>query len=328
MPTPAVNDPSRYYATDASPSLAWEMTICECLSSRGSPYLEAMREPKPYGEAVGRFVQARLGLSAGSSVLEVGGGYGTLMAAFLDVIPARDVTLVDVSPFLLAEQRRALASRPQCSFVEADALSFLGSCDREWDLVVSNENLGDLRAYTDLPREEVAAALADPARLRDGAGDDDLIASAARKFARYGLPLPDGPAFHFNYGAIEYLESLAPRARAVFLSEHGADTVLPKPYSEFVSCEGSTGLPRRISLKGHDEYSIHFGFLERVARKLGYQVCRFHMMEFLGLRHDEGVRFMVRAASTRSEKAELMQEFFLHAAEYQCMLLVRERGPA
>lgn len=319
MERAAVNDPSSYYALEEEPSLAWEMTICQCLSSRASPYLTALRQPKPYGEIVADFLADRGVLHWGTSLVEVGGGRGSLMAALLDVMPAAEVTMVDLSPFFLEHQRRAVGRFSNVTFVRSDAAAFFRTLHGEVDLVVSNENLGDLRTYTNLPKAEVLGLVE-----TDGwQGRDDVVSEVAAKASRYGLDLSDAPeSFAFNMGAIEYLEALAPKARAVFLVEHGADTVVPPAYAEFVSCE-ATGYPRRIPLKGHDEYTIHFGHLAAVARRLGYRVERLHLMEVLDLRFDEGVRFMVRAPTVGNEVAEVVHEFYHHVAEYQAMMLVR-----
>lgn len=319
MERPEVNDPSAYYAMEEEPSLAWEMTICQCLASRASPYLTALRQPKPYGELVADFLADRGVLHWGTSLVEVGGGRGSLMAGLLDVMPVAEVTMVDVSPFFLAHQRQAVGRFSNVTFVQSDAAAFFRTLDRDVDLVVSNENLGDLRTCTRLPKAEVLRL------LKTGAweGRSDVVSQVAATAACYGLDLSDAPeSFAFNVGAVEYLEALAPRARAVFFTEHGADTVVPPPYDEFVSSE-ATGYPRRISLKGHDEYTIHFGHLEAVARRLGYRVERLHLMEVLDLRCDDGVRLMVEAPTPDSDVAEVVHEFYHHVAEYQAMMLVR-----
>lgn len=315
MAPAGVNDPSSYYALEESPSLAWEMTICQSLSDRGSPYLQALETPRLYGDILASFLRTRWATEP-SSVVEVGGGQGTLMASLLDALPFENVTMVDVSPFFLRRQRQALSGRKGVSFRLEHAFAFLDRLSEPVDLLISNENLGDLRTITGVERLQVEQALA-------GSPADPLAAAVAEKIRAYGLDFSGAPeAFHFSIGAVEYLERLAPKARAVFLTEHGADTVVPPPYDEFVGSEAD-GFPRQIRLRGHDEYSIRFGDLAAVGRALGYRVERLHMMEFLGLRHDPAARSMVRVHNTRAETAELVRELFLHAAEYQVLYLWR-----
>jgi hypothetical protein len=296
------------------------MTICQCLARRDSPYQAALRTPAPYGELLAEFLVARVGLSPEWSAVEVGGGYGSLMSAFLGVVPLRDVTLVDLSPFFLEQQRRALAGHPGASFVRSDAVEYFRGRVQPVDLVISNENIGDLRTCVDVRRDGLFEELA----RGSARAEDSVVAAVAEKVARYDLDLSDAPErFAFNLGAVEYLEALAPSARAVFLSEHSAEAALPPPFDGFVSPPRSDGYPRRVPLKGHDEYTIKFGHLEVVARRLGYRVERLHLMEFLDLRDDEGVRFMVRAPTIGNEVAEVIHEFYHHVAEYEAMVLTR-----
>lgn len=323
MPVPGINDPAPYYAQDPAPSLAWEMTVCQCLATLESPYQAALRRPGRYGALVAQFLGDRAGLGGAEAVVEIGGGCGTLMAALLDAVPLRAVTMVDVSPVFLEEQRRALAGRVGVRFVRADAMDFLRSIDGPLDVVVSNENIGDLPTYTAVPRDQVLSRL-ETGVFREGPPPGDIVGHVAEKAARYGLDLSCAPeTFAFNIGAIEYLEALAPRARAVWIAEHSCDAVVPAPYDDFVSLPPSDGCPRRVPLRGHDEYTIKFEHLETVAGRLGYRAKRFHLMEFLDLRHDDAVRFMVRSANHLSELAEVIHEFYHHVAEYEAMLLTR-----
>ncbi|MHB8764412.1 MAG: hypothetical protein ACYDA8_08780, partial [Deferrisomatales bacterium] len=122
---------------------------------------------------------------------------------------------------------------------------------------------------------------------------------------------------------VKLLERLAPVARCVFLSEHGCDTVVPEPWGDFLVPTPGDGYPRRIPLKGHDEYSIRFGHLARVAEVLGYRVERLHLAQVVGLRSDDGIRSMARARATATETAEVVAELCEHIADYQCLVLVK-----
>ena len=315
-----INDTTSFYAGDGPPSLFWELTICQSLADPQSPYQVALRDPRRYGEILARFLVRTLGLDPDWSVVEVGGGYGSLMGAFLDVAPLRDLTMVDISPFFTARQRELLGRRGAFRFVTADALTYFPDAERPVDLVISNENIGDFPTVTGIRKDELEAALAD-----GGAGGP--LREVAEVVAAYDLDLSAAPTvFHFNLGAIRYLEALAPVARRVFLSEHSCDPVLPSEY-RFLPLPAGDGYPREIPLKGHSEYSIHFGHLARVAERLGYRVTRLHLAELVGLRIDEGLQAMARVRSTASETAEMVHEFCEHVAEYQCMVLSCELEP-
>lgn len=311
-----VNDTSSFYAGDKPPSLFWELTVCQSLAAVDSPYQRALRRPQPYGRLLAEFLVREVGLQPGWPVVEVGGGYGTLMSALLDVVPLTDLTLVDVSPFFCTQQQAALAGHAEFRFVVADAVAFFQQEQRPIALVIANENLGDFPTVTGIHRDTLC-------RARNGGGAAGPLGEVAATVNRYGLELADAPeVFHFNLGAIRFLESLAPVARRVFLSEHSADPVLPEEY-RFLPLPAGDGYPREIPLKGHSEYTIRFAHLARVAECLGYRVKRGTLAELVGLRSDPGLQAMARVRSTASETTELVHEFCEHVAEYQWLLLER-----
>ncbi|HSH69502.1 MAG TPA: hypothetical protein VK997_06265, partial [Deferrisomatales bacterium] len=189
------------------------------------------------------------------------------------------------------------------------------------DLVISNENVGDFPTVTGIQRGELEAA------VRSGGDAASPLGQVAEIVRRYHLPLGDAPeCFHFNLGAVRFLEALAPVARRVFLSEHSCDPVLPEPY-RFLPLPAGDGYPREIPLKGHSEYTVHFGHLARVAAALGYRVRRGHLPGLVGLRTDPGLQAMARTRTTFSETTELVHEFCGHVAEYQWMVLENTNPP-
>ena len=311
-----LNETAGYYAGREPPSLFWEMTVSECLATRESPYQRVLERPAPYGEILARFLADRIGLDPSWSVVEVGGGYGSLMGSLLDVVPVARLTMVDVSPEFTRRQQRALEAHPGARFVTADVMDYLGRIEEPVDLVISNENLGDLPTAVGVRKDELLAAM-------DRGTPDPVLRSAAEAVRRHRLSIAGAPSvFHVNVGAIELLDRLRPVAKAVFLAEHGSDTVLPDEYS-FLPLAPSDGYPRRIPLKGHDEYTIRFGHLEQAAESLGYRARRFHMAELLGVRRDAAIRCLARQNMTLTEATEVVHELCGHVAEYQCLLLTR-----
>lgn len=87
-----------------------ELTVCESLSERTSPYVRALGLEKPYGEILGDFLAEGGLLSACSVLMEVGGGYGSLMDALLSSHGGliQKVFMADLSPGLLMKQRERL----------------------------------------------------------------------------------------------------------------------------------------------------------------------------------------------------------------------------
>jgi hypothetical protein len=292
------------------------MTICQSLSSPDAPCANGLETRDAFGEKLARFLTSQAGIQPGAKIIEVGCGYGTLMESLIGLLRPSAVTMVDISPRFHEMQKKALGCHDNVNFVLADVFDWLDTPGETADLLISNENIGDFPAADGLSPEKVRSMLA------GGAPPDDALEERAVKLIwRYGLDLPEGDEpFALNIGAIEYLEKLRGRAKTVFLSEHSADIVLKEPYSGFLEYRPA-GRPRRIELKGHAEYTIRFDHLEKVAKALGFKTTRISMLEFLGVRHDAGARFVARAECVGNENAEILHEFLHHVKEYECLLL-------
>lgn len=297
----------------ASPSLFWEMTVCQTLTGKGAA-MAALSRPMAYGEILARFVTGKMGAPGPARVLEIGGGYGSLMEAFAEKIQPAEITMADISPRFLDMQKKALARFANVSFVLSDAGEFLSSCEGFFDLVIANENMGDMDTATDLDRDALLEmAVKGPPYAPDETG------RAARLVSLYGLDLPEETPVTVNVGALELIEKLKGRARAAFLSEHSANAKAAPPYEFLVPV--ADGKPRAIKLAGHIEYSIDFDHAEKVARMSGFNVERLSMLEFLKVRTDEGARFMAAAQCAGMGNAEEIHEFLNHVKEYECMFL-------
>jgi|GEM_PF-678281 len=226
----------------------------------------------------------------GARILEIGGGTGALANGFLSALAARwprrvgrfSYTILDLSPALGRHQRGALADAPvPVAFVPGDAeRADLG--EAAYDLVISNEMIGDLGVVR-LQREEAARVLS---------GDElpDLPAELADVLRRHPAVLaeehlPD--ELFLNVGAFRLLERLA-RALApggwAYLSEFGDEHRFPV-LSEHLD---------------HPEFSIHFDHLRRVAADLGLEARFEEVVDLLGF--DGTVEVL---ASTRGQFSAL-----------------------
>jgi hypothetical protein len=82
-----------------------------------------------------------------------------------------------------------------------------------------------------------------------------------------------------------------------------------------------TGNPERIRLHGHDEYSIRFSDLERVASTLGYTVKRGHYLDFIEpVIHGE-VSFVLHLGSSRIARYEIIGQFIEDLVKYEYLVL-------
>ncbi len=332
---PKLNLTCDYYTGD-HPSLLWEMTICQSLGDGDGSFAKALTEPAAYGTLVGRFLLESTNIVPGcGETIEIGGGYGTLMAALNKVLQPRQIEMVDISPTLLEKQRQRLAGLP-ISFHCSDIFTWLPNLDsKPVDLLILNEIIGDFPTITGLSSKSLENQLRKRSQLPEtckpcpspepeSLSDDELLFEAARLTKTYNLDLNELPeTFNLNYGALLFIERLAQtRVARTFITEHGCDTTLPYPFSLFSAIQPTADRnPRRIKLKDHDEYNIRFDHLEQIARALNFKVTRFHLMDLLKVRFDDEINYLLTSQKPVHEEQEIFLEFYEHVAEYQGILL-------
>ena len=110
---------------------------------------------------------------------------------------------------------------------------------------------------------------------------DPVLKWAAGFFKKYNLERPRDDTFNVNVGAIEALEKLCSSGIPyIYLGEHSCEASVPEGLRSLIRIE-STGNPERISLAGHDEYTIKFSYLEKVAASHGYTSIRGPFADFI-----------------------------------------------
>lgn len=239
-----------------------------------------LRVPHPalrgrtYGAALVDALLAKDAVAQGAiRVLEIGGGLGYVAR---DVIAklreaGRDVTytIVELSPALAEAQRQRVGDA--ATWVTGDALE-VELPDAAFDLIISNEMVGDLPAKQ-LSREDIGLAA-------DGTGTVDLaklraLGAGAAIAADLGVGLDDAPEpFYLQTGAFELVARiarwLAPGGTAV-VTEFGDTSAWPKL---------STHLD-------HPELSTHFGQLVQAARGAGLDANVEFVIDLLDFDRDQ-----------------------------------------
>jgi SAM-dependent MidA family methyltransferase len=325
-----LNRTESFYCAD-HPSLLWEMTICQSLAQADSSYAKALTQPASYGSLVGKYLQEETALPAQpESIIEVGGGYGSLMAGMLTVIQPTKLTMVDISGFLLKQQQQTLKDSP-AEFICQDIFSFLPTVQEPVDLLIANEIIADFPTATKIEQKRLQPCLEKaetfsptPPENLNNLDADELLNEVARLIAGYRLDITDLPDFfNLNLGALHFIEQLAKTdIKRIFITEHGSDSELPYPFSiQLRTYDRPDKNPRQVKLKDHDEYTIRFDHLESAARKLGFNVRRFHLMDLLQVRFDDEINYLLTTGRPTSEEQEILLEFYEHVAEYQGMLL-------
>ena len=325
------------YYKSKNPSLLWEMTICQSLGDGLGSFAKALNKPSSYGEMVADFLQKKTSLPQQcSQIVEIGGGYGTLMAGLLKKITPAQITMVDISPTLLNKQRERL-SPLAISYLCQDVFSWLPTVRKPIDLLLLNEIIGDFPTIINLSKANLNAEKANPEFAPQiptipsitHLTNFELVKEACRIISKFNLNINDLPAtFNLNYGALRFIELLAesPISR-IFITEHGSDTQLPYPFTLFPTLSHSLNCgpnPRRIKLKDHDEYNICFDHLATIASAIGFEIERFHLMDLLNVRFDDEINFLLSTGKAQNEQQEILLEFYEHVAEYQGIMLQRK----
>ena len=231
---------------------------------------------KSYGRALIDALSAKL--PAGPlRVLEIGAGLGYVAEAAIARL--RDLghevvyTIVELSPVLAAAQRQRLGT--SATWIAGDALEV--DLAGPFDLIISNEMVGDLRAQH-LTRADVGLA------AEGGNADREKLRAYSEIAAAPGVVIDDAPEpVYLQTGALELVGRIAK-----WLAPGGTAIV-----TEF----GDVAAWSRLSTQlDHPELSTHFGHLQQAARGLGLTASVEFVIDLLALdREQKGL------ATTRSQ---------------------------
>ena len=249
-----------------------------------------LREPhvllggKSYSDRVVEALVKRGHLGAEThDVLEIGAGVGHFAAGFLarvredhpEVFAGLRYTILDLSPALRGAQKALLEARGLADKVrwrEANAeTADLG--EDAVDLLLCNEVIGDFTTVK-LTREIVGLTEElDPAKAFETWTEETIkkLGDTGDVLREYAIPLRDAPdSFYFNVGAIQFLPRLLRALRpggSAFVTEYGDALKYPVAGTHL----------------DHLEFSIHFGHLVHVARRLGLDVDFQYVQDVIGL---------------------------------------------
>lgn len=292
------------YHINGLDTLGWELTMSNSLELPESPCRTLLHHPDSYGNLLYDFLAGAMPPGSVRKVLEIGGGYGFLMRDFLLRDRGLEAVMLDISPHLLDRQRQALdfaAGEGRVRFVEENFLETDPAFPGSFDLAIMNENLGDFPTLTGIARDFFYS----PYKRFD----DNLLA-ARRSFLKYNLDIPGFYPFNMNLGAIQALEKLcASGIKYVFLSEHSCEAI-----------SGPGSAPKRIRLKGHDEYTVKFSFLEKVAGHYGYEAKRGFMADYLHV----NTGFDIGFSGASREDAEAARHFLEDVYVYEYLFLSKK----
>ncbi len=291
-------------------TLGWELTVCNSLADEQSPCRRVLTNSVSFGEALFCFLETRLPLHKICKVIEVGGGYGNLMADFVRLRPNLAPTMLDLSPALLALQKEALRE-VDAEYVPGNFFDFPLELLRKYELAIFNENLGDFPTVSDIP----SVALHNPEN-----GESSIISDIRHDFEKYAFPIPDLAFVHYNIGAVRAIEKLCTAGIPfIYLSEHSCEASPPDNLAALLDVPAD-GNPRAIRLCGHTEYTVKFSHLEAVARFYGYETHRGSFADFLPLNWNDELNFIITSRSAKPEH-ELIRQFVEDIYTYEYLVL-------
>jgi hypothetical protein len=306
----SLHSTKKYYQQEIT-SLGWELTVCNSLQQRNSVCRSILKCQDSYGNLLYSFLEQTLPMERISAIMEVGGGYGFLMKDFLTRNPSRRAIMVDISPLLLNMQREIL-KRFELKFLETDFLDMDGTVFSGIDLIIMNENIGDFPTIYDLTLKQIPEV---PGKT---SGPLDMV---ARLHNTYALRLPDSISFSFNLGALLAIEKIClARIPFVIITEHSCEARVPPEFGRLVQVD-SPGTPMRISLKGHEEYTVKFSYLENIARTLGYCVVRGPLADILQPCFSERLSAILSGPVPLSNGQEVLRHFVSDLFLYEYLIL-------
>ena len=295
-------------------SLGWGLTVSNSLYPANTPIRKVLRNNATYGDLLYPYLCTYIPIAGVTRVLEIGGGYGYLMKDLLGNNPGIRPSMLDISPALMKKQQETLAGHDVTYYLN-DALEVDRAFFQNFDLVVSNENLGDFPALAD-----VDPAILD---LTRSPGPDHTVALVRRFFDTYGL---EKPASHFNLniGAMQMVEKICGAGIPhIFIGEHSCEWTMPPDLKPYFNASPD-GNPRRIRLKGHDEYTVKFSYLEEIARRHGYKSKRGPFADYIVPDINDYVRAVLASRGLYSDSEEIICQFVGDLYEYEYLILTKQ----
>ena len=291
-------------------SLGWELTVCNALYPKSSPCRNVLQSKDSFGVQLYHFLNKIIPLHEVRNILEVGGGLGYLMHDFLSINKTLSASMLDISPYLLGKQKEIL-SEFNVSFSQKDILKIAADDLACFDLVILNENLGDLPTLVSHSEKNTYAD-----------EQSNNLQERIKYFQeKYALSFPEEE--NINIGAMEVVDKLcSARIKYIYLSEHSCEASTPENLKAYLNLSSSNN-PEKITLKGHDEYTIKFSHLQKIAQLCNYDFKHGQFADFLSLDLNDKVRTALRMETPFSAEQEIIQQFVYDLYKYEYMVIIK-----
>ncbi|MBN1474525.1 MAG: class I SAM-dependent methyltransferase [Syntrophaceae bacterium] len=305
-----LNTTENYHAHELD-TLGWELTVCNALYPENSPCRNILKTNASLGVSLYRFLEKYIPFPAVRDILEIGGGMGYLLRDFLELNPDLRATALDISPYLLNQQKETL-QKYNVQFMQADALKKDVAFFNTFDLIIMNENMGDLptlisqKGIVPSPTEELAFYQNKASELN----------------TRYCLNFASDEII--NIGALLLLENICRAGvKYIYLSEHSCEAAVPNTLRELIYI-APAGFPEKISLKGHNEYTIKFSHLQKIAEIFNYKVHRGPIADFLPVEFSDKLAAILHTKIPATDEQEIIQQFVYDLYKYEYLILIKQ----
>ena len=304
-----LNTTESYHAHDLN-TLGWELTVCNALYPENSPCRNILKTNTSLGVSLYRFLEKYIPFPVVRDILEIGGGMGYLLRDFLELNPNLRATALDISPYLLNRQKETL-QKYNARFIHADALKKEADFFSRFDLIIMNENMGDLPTL--IPQKGIVPSPTEGLLFYQN--------KASELNARYYLNFAADEII--NIGALMLLENICRAGvKYIYLSEHSCDAAVPEEMQKLIDIK-PTATPEKITLKGHDEYTIKFSQLQKIAEIFNYKVRRGPIADFLPIEFSDKLNTILRFKTPATDEQEIIQQFVYDLYKYEYLILTK-----
>lgn len=294
-------------------TLGWELTVSNALYPKTSPCRSILKRKDSYGHLLHDYLNQFVPMEKVRNIIEIGGGYGYLMKDFLDKTASMKVTMLDISPYLLQKQKEALKDY-KVAYIEMDFLEIDAAELKGFDMAILNENLGDFPTFIGIDKKIFRLSVDDM---------EQPLRKVRQLFDQYAFEQPETESFNLNIGAIEAVEKLCSSGIPyIFLGEHSCEATVPESYRRFIDIQ-SSGNPERISLKEHDEYTIKFSYLQKLAETFNYRSVRGPFADFIEFDFSDKLRFIMASRSVVKDEHEIIRHFTEDLYKYEYLILIK-----
>ncbi len=189
-------------------------------------------------------------------------------------------------------------------------------------MAIFNENLGDFPVVLGIGRSLLDRPEQDTISGHPGNEPAESLRRVLDFYRRYGLDRPVVDPFNCSLGAMQTVEKLCRAGlRRIFLSEHSCEATVPEPLAPLVRIS-STCNPERIRLRGHDEYTVSFSHLQKIARHFGYRSVRGPLADFIEIDFSDRVQTILRSRLDMADEHEILRHFVEDLFKYEYLLLI------